>query len=143
MTFKIFIDSDIILDVLSKREPFYNSAAILFSLIEKGQIRGYTSPIIFSNVHYVLRKRISKDNTITSLKYLKSLVDVLPVDKRTIESALDSEFDDFEDAIQYFCAERNGINYFITRNKIDYKKAQINILTAKEFLSMLRTLSIN
>jgi len=143
MTFKIFIDSDIILDVLSKREPFYNSAAILFSLIEKGRIKGYSSSIIFSNVHYVLRKRISKDNTITSLKYLKSLLEVLPVDKRAIESALDSEFDDFEDAIQYFCAEQNGINYFITRNKIDYEKAQINILTAKEFLSMLHTLNIN
>ncbi|HPN33293.1 MAG TPA: PIN domain-containing protein [bacterium] len=143
MTFKIFIDSDIILDVLSKREPFYNSAAILFSLIEKGRIKGYSSSIIFSNVHYVLRKRISKDNTITSLKYLKSLLEVLPVDKRAIESALDSEFDNFEDAIQYFCAEQNGINYFITRNKIDYEKAQINILTAKEFLSMLHTLNIN
>jgi predicted nucleic acid-binding protein len=143
MTFKIFIDSDIILDVLSKREPFYNSAAILFSLIEKGKIKGYTSPIIFSNVHYVLRKRISKDNTITNLKYFKSLMDVLPVDKRAKESALDSEFDDFEDAIQDFCAEQNGTNYFITRNKIDYKKAQINILTAKEFLSMLHTLHIN
>jgi len=143
MTFKIFIDSDIILDVLSKREPFYNSAAILFSLIEKGRIKGYSSSIIFSNVHYVLRKRISKDNTITSLKYLKSLLEVLPVDKRAIESALDSEFDDFEDAIQYFCAEQNGINYFITRNKIDYEKAQINILTAKEFLSMLHTLNAN
>jgi len=143
MTFKIFIDSDIILDVLSKREPFYNSAAILFSLIEKGRIKGYSSSIIFSNVHYVLRKRISKDNTITSLKYLKSLLEVLPVDKRAIESALDSEFNDFEDAIQYFCAEQNGINYFITRNKIDYEKAQINILTAKEFLSMLHTLNIN
>jgi predicted nucleic acid-binding protein len=142
MTFKIFIDSDIILDVLSKREPFYNSAAILFSLIEKRQIKGYTSPIIFSNVHYVLRKRLSKDNTITSLKYLKSLLEILPVNKRAIESALNSEFNDFEDAIQYFCAEQNGINYFITRNKIDYEKAQINILTAKEFLSMLQTLNI-
>ena len=143
MTFKIFIDSDIILDVLSKREPFYDSAAILFSLIEKGQVKGYTSPIIFSNVHYVLRKRISKQNTITSLKYLKSLLEVLPIDKRAIDSALNSAFDDFEDAIQYFCAEQNGINYFITRNKIDYEKAQINILTAKEFLSMLHTLNIN
>jgi len=143
MTFKIFIDSDIILDVLSKREPFYDSAAILFSLIERGQIIGFTSPIIFSNVHYVLRKRVSKENTILSLKYLKSLLEVLPVDKRVIESALNSEFDDFEDAIQYFCAEQNGINFFITRNKIDYEKAQINILTAKEFLSMLHTLNIN
>jgi len=67
----------------------------------------------------------------------------LPVDKRSLESPLDSEFDDFEDVIQYSCAEQKGINYFITRNKIDYEKAQINILTAKEFISMLHTLKIN
>ncbi|RPH99997.1 MAG: PIN domain-containing protein [Calditrichaeota bacterium] len=143
MTFKIFIDSDIILDVLSKREPFYDSAAALFALIEKGKLKGYTSPIVFSNVHYVLRKRVSKQITIASLRYLKSLIHILPVDKKVIELALDSEFNDFEDAIQYFCAEQNGVNYIITRNKIDYENAEITILTAKEFLSMLKTLSNN
>jgi len=143
MTFKIFVDSDIILDVLSNREPFYDSAAILFSLIEKGTLEGYTSPIVFSNVHYVLRKRVSKQIAMESLKYLKSLIQILPIDKRAIELALDSEFDDFEDAIQYFCAEQNNIKYLITRNKIDYAKAEINILTATEFLSMLRTLETN
>ncbi len=143
MIFKVFIDSDIILDVLAKREPFYKPAALLFSLVEKGKIDGYTSPIVFSNVHYVLRKRVSKKTTINSLRYLKSLIQILPLDKRAIELALDSEFSDFEDAIQYFCAEQNSINYIITRNKIDYKKANINILTAKEFLSMLKTLSNN
>ena len=141
MTFKVFIDSDIIIDVLSKREPFYHSAAVLFSLIERRKITGYTSPVVFSNVHYVLHKRVSKRKTIESLRYLKRLIQILPLDKRAIEAALDSEFDDFEDAIQYFCAEQNGIKVMITRNKIDYKKAEINILTAKEFLAMLQTLS--
>lgn len=143
MIVKVFIDSDIILDVLSRREPFYDSAAILFSLIEKGKIKGYTSPIVFSNVHYVLRKRVSRQDTIESLRYLKGLIQILPLDKKAIESALDSQFNDFEDAIQYFCAEQNGIKYIITRNKADYEKGGINILTANEFLSMLQTLSSN
>ncbi|MBN1542706.1 PIN domain-containing protein [candidate division KSB1 bacterium] len=143
MTYKVFIDSDIILDVLAKREPFYEPAARLFSLIEKGKIDGYTSPLVFSNVHYILRKRVSKKTTIDSLRYLKNLIQILPLDKRVIEWALDSEFTDFEDALQYFCAEQNNINTLITRNKIDYKKAEINILTAKEFLSMLKTLGNN
>jgi len=143
MTFKVFVDSDIILDVLSCREPFYDSAVILFSLIEKGKLEGYTSPIVFSNVHYVLRKRVSRQIAMESLKYLKSLIQILPIDKRATELALDSEFDDFEDAIQYFCAEQNDIKYLITRNKIDYAKAEINILSAMEFISMLRTLETN
>ena len=143
MKFKIFIDSDIILDVLSMREPFYKSAAALFSLVEKRKIEGFTSPIVFSNIHYVLRKRVSKQNTLESLKSLKNLIHILPVDKRTIELALDSSFEDFEDAIQYYCAEQNRVNYFITRNKIDYQKSEIIILNAQEFLAMLHTLDIN
>jgi predicted nucleic acid-binding protein len=140
---KLFIDSDIILDVLSLREPFYQSAATLFSLVENRKIEGFTSPIVFSNVHYVLRKRVSRKTTLSSLKYLKNLIQILPVDERIIGLALDSSFEDFEDAIQYYCAEQNGINYFITRNKIDYKKAEITILNAQEFLAMLHTLDSN
>jgi predicted nucleic acid-binding protein len=139
MKFKIFIDSDVILDVLAMREPFYQSAAILFTLIESGKVEGFTSPLVFSNIAYVIRKRTSKDKTLSSLKYLKTLVQVLPIDQRMIELALDSSFDDFEDAIQYYCAQQNGLRYFITRNKIDYQKAEITILNAQEFLAMLRT----
>jgi predicted nucleic acid-binding protein len=143
MKHKVFIDSDIILDVLAMREPFYNSAARLFTLIEKRKVEGFTSPIVFSNVHYVLRKRISRQSTVDSLKYLKSLLQIVSIDKRIIELALNSIFNDFEDAIQYYCAEQNGIHYFITRNKIDYKRAEISILTAQEFLAMLHTTDSN
>lgn len=140
MKHKIFIDSDIILDLLAMREPFHGPAAALFSLIEKGKIEGYISTIVFSNIHYVLRKRLSRRETLDCLKSLKKLVRLLPVDNRTIESALDSPFDDFEDAIQCRCAEQNRIKYLITRNKADYRKAGIVILDAREFLAMLRAL---
>lgn len=143
MTFKAFIDADTILDVLAKREPFYDSAAQLFSLIEKGSIKGFTSVIVFTNVYYILRKQISFNATRESLNDLRSLLQILPVDSRMIESALGSDFTDFEDAVQYFCAETNGIKYLITRNKMDYRKAGINILSAKEFLSMVQAQSDN
>ena len=81
--------------------------------------------------------------SLTNLKYLKSLVDILPVDQNTIEFALNSSFNDFEDAIQYYCAEQNGLKYLITRNKKDYKKAKINILDAQEYLSMWFTHNSN
>jgi len=143
MKHKVFVDSDIILDVLAMREPFYNSAARLFTLIDNKKIEGFTSPIVFSNVHYVLRKRISRQNTIDSLKHLKSFIQIVPIDKRIIELALNSSFNDFEDAVQYYCAEQNGISYFITRNKIDYKRAEITILTAQEFLAMINATAFN
>lgn len=143
MKFEVFIDSDIILDVLAMREPFYRPAATLFTLIEEGKVEGFTSPIVFSNIHYVMSKRMTKENTLKALKFLKTAVRILAVDQRIVELALDSSFDDFEDAMQHYCAEQNGLRYLITRNKKDYKKAEIDVLSAHEYLTMLRTLDKN
>lgn len=68
------------------------------------------------------------------MRKLKTLINILPVDERIIEQALNSEFNDFEDAIQYFTAVNNGINLLLTRNKVDYKKSKITISTSEEFL---------
>jgi len=139
----VFIDSDIILDVLANREPFYQSAAALFSLLESNKIKGFTSVIVFVNIHYLLRKQVSGEQTRTYLNYLKTLLQILPVDVRTIELALNSSFPDFEDAVQYHCAKQNGLEYFITRNKKDYDQAEIHILNAYEYMAMLQTLASN
>lgn len=131
---EIYIDSDIILDLLAKREPFYPFSAELFSLVEEGKINAFVSPLIFSNLYYLLRKLKSKEIARKSLYKLKLLVKILPVDEKIIELALLSEFDDFEDAIQYYTAKGNNIHYLVTRNIKDYKKADITICTAEEYL---------
>ena len=138
---KIFIDSDIILDLLAKREPFYSYAAELFSLVEKGKILVYVSPLIFSNLYYIIRKLQSKEEALKSLKKLKLLVNILTIDEKLIELALISDFDDFEDAIQYYTAIENDIRFLITRNKKDYKTHAITIYTAEEYLKMRQTKS--
>ncbi len=132
---KLFLDSDIILDLLAQREPHYIHAAKLFTLIDQQKVRGFTSPVIFSNLHYLHKKMTTNAAALKNLRKLKTLVTVLPVDERVIEQSLNSEFTDFEDAIQYFTAVNNGINLIITRNKADYKKSRIAISTAEEFLS--------
>jgi predicted nucleic acid-binding protein len=130
----IFIDSDILLDLLAKREPHYTFAAKLFTLIDQRKIIGYTSPIVLANLHYLLRKLTSNALALKSLRKLKTLVNILPVDERVIEQALNSDFTDFEDAIQYFTAINNGVNLILTRNKTDFKKSKIPVTTAEEFL---------
>ncbi|MBU0560321.1 MAG: PIN domain-containing protein, partial [Bacteroidetes bacterium] len=131
---KLFVDSDIILDLLAKREPHYLHAAKLFTLIDQQEIIAFTSPLIFANLHYLLKKLTSNVSALKSLRKLKTLINILPIDERVIEQSLNSEFNDFEDAIQYFTAVNNGINLILTRNKIDYKKSKIAISTAEEFL---------
>lgn len=132
---KVFIDSDILLDLLAKREPFYDPAARLFCLIEKEKIKAYTSPNIFINIHYILRKSIGKEQALKSIQKLKLLMVILPVDEKIVNLALYSEFKDFEDAIQFFAAKEHGIKCILTRNKRDYLGNGLTILTAEEYLS--------
>jgi predicted nucleic acid-binding protein len=136
---KLFVDSDIILDLLAEREPHYIHAARLFTLINQNKIIAYTSPLIFANLHYLLKKQTTNFVALKNLRKLKTLINILPIDERVIEQSLNSEFNDFEDAIQYYTAVNNGITLIITRNKIDYKRSKIDILTAEEFLKSLDT----
>lgn len=133
---KIFIDSDIILDLFAKREPYYEHAAKLFSLIDNGKIKGFVSSLIFSNLFYILSRLKSKSQARNILLKLKVLVSILPVDEKIIELALASNFKDFEDAIQYYVAKEHNISTLITRNIKDYKNAEIIVLTAEDFISM-------
>ncbi len=136
---KLFIDSDIILDLLAKREPHYNYAAKLFSMIDDGKVKGFTSPIVFANLHYLLRKFTSNAEALKSLRKLKIMINILPIDEKVIEQALNSGFNDFEDAIQNFTAINNGIKVIITKNKKDYKKSNITISSAEEFIKTWQT----
>ena len=136
---ELFVDSDIILDLLAQREPHYIHAARLFTLIDQNAVVAYTSPLIFANLHYLLKKQSSNLLALKNLRKLKTLINILSIDEKVIEQSLNSEFNDFEDAIQYFTAVNNGITLIITRNKTDYKRSKIDVLTAEEFLKSLGT----
>lgn len=136
--YKVFIDSHVILDLLAKRVPHYFYSAMLFSLIDKGKIRAFSSSLIFSNLFYILRKLENREKAISSLKKLSLLVDILSVDSKIIDLALTSDFKDFEDAIQYYTALENYMEFIITRNKEDYKKSIIKVCSAEEFLNLYK-----
>lgn len=132
----LFVDTDIILDLLAKRELYYPYAAELFSLADSGKINIYVTPIIITNIHYILREAVGKDKTIKSLLKLKLLVKILAVDEKIVELALTSDFNDFEEAVQYYTARENNIPILLTRNKKDFKKASIAIMTADEYIKV-------
>jgi predicted nucleic acid-binding protein len=136
---RIFIDTDVILDLLLAREPFFSAATRLFLLVQDGEIEGCVSPLIFSNLFYILRKELSASEAIAALRKLKLITRVLPVDERTIDLALASSFTDFEDAIQYYTALEQGLDAVVTRNKQDFKSAKLPILTAGECVELYRS----
>ena len=131
---KVFIDTDIALDLLSQQEPHFSAAATLFTLADKGKIVVYISSLSFSNLNYLLTRQYNASESRRILNSFKVLVKVMAVDDKIIELALSSKFPDFEDAIQYFTAIENGINILLTRNIKDYKLASIAILSAEDYL---------
>lgn len=133
---KIFVDTDVCIDLLSGRKPFNKTAEILFSMADNSKIKIYISSLSFANIDYVLRSQYSTTHSRQIMAKFKTLVNVLPVDSKTIDLAIASDFNDFEDALQYSCAIEHNLTTLITRNVKDYKKASIKIATPETFVSM-------
>ena len=135
---RIFVDTNIILDLLSKREPFYQESADLFSLADKKIIEIYISALSIANTSYILTRLTNFEGAKLILRKLRLIVNILALDDKVIGLALnDNSFADFEDGLQYFTALENNIDTIITRNLKDFKPAKIPVLTAKQFIEIL------
>lgn len=132
---KIFIDSDIFLDVLLKRKNV-NCAAELMEKIIRKKVRGYTSPLVIANLHYIMTKLENKNKSIENIKKIRKFISILTINEEIIDDALSINATDFEDAIQFKTAEKNEINFIITRNKKDYRKSKLPVMDAEEFLKL-------
>ena len=131
---KLFVDTDVVIDLLSARQPHYKYASELFSLADIGAIRLYVSSLTFANVHYILSKQLSASESRKLLLRFKTLVTVLSVNDKIVELALASSFADFEDAIQFHAAIENNVSIILTRNLKDFKKATIPVMTPQQYL---------
>lgn len=134
----IFLDTNIVLDLLAHRMPFYTEAAKLFSLADKKKIVVSVSALCLADINYILSKQIPEMEVRKILRKFKVLVTVLPLDDKITDLALNSEFRDFEDAIQYFTAIENDQDLIITRNQPDFKESKIPVMTAGEFLKSFK-----
>lgn len=135
---KVLIDSDVILDSFFNREPFVEFSRKILSLCELGKIKGYLTPLTYSNLYYLL-KRVSKhEKVINNLKRLFQITEILPMGKKNVELALVSNLKDFEDALQNYAATNYGeINFILTRNLKDYKKSNLGIFTPETYLKSI------
>ncbi|QOI97041.1 MAG: PIN domain-containing protein [Flammeovirgaceae bacterium] len=134
---RAFVDTDIILDLLAERNPFYKSAAILFSKADRGDITLCVSTLSFANTHFLLRKKFSERESRKILMGFKTLVHILATTDKVIDRALASGFSDFEDAVQYYTASENNVNLLLTRNLKDYKLAKIPVMTAEAYIKTI------
>src|SRR4051812_26375343 len=112
---KLLIDTNIILDLLSRREEFYLEAQQLFTLADHNEVHLIVTALSFANTHYLLSKSLKAAEARKILLKFKILVDVVPFDNKILDLSLVSDFKDFEDAIQYYSAVENGADKIITR----------------------------
>jgi predicted nucleic acid-binding protein len=134
---KVFIDSDVIVDFLTNRKPHSNQSAKVLNLCIENTVKGYISPVIVSNVYYVLRKKIDKQELKNKLKTIVNFLEVIVMNKKSILTALNSDFNDFEDALQNYAVESTDVKTIITRNVKDYKKSKLSVYTPDSFLKTL------
>ena len=140
MLSNLFIDTDVILDVVLNRENHYADSAGIFKCFENHTVKLYTSSSIIINAQYIGQKQISKEKCQAALKYLLEYFEFLEPTKLIVTEAYNSKFSDIEDAIQYFTAKNCGfIDFIITRNIKDYKKENngVTVLTPAQFLKQL------
>tara|TARA_Y100000588_G_C14069508_1_gene845162 strand:- start:30 stop:455 length:426 start_codon:yes stop_codon:yes gene_type:complete len=135
MNKRVFIDTNIILDLLGERDPFYEASAKLASLADKGIILLVVSPISFATVNYFLSKFESPKIAKEKLRKFKVLCEVSTIDEEIIEKGLSSNFKDFEDSLQYFSALDSECEIIISRNAKDFQKSSLPVMTAAQFLN--------
>jgi predicted nucleic acid-binding protein len=135
---KIFVDTNIVLDLLARREPYYDEAAELFSLADRKQIELSVSSLTIANTSYALLSQMDPNKAKAVLRKLRLILNVLPLDDKIIGLALNDEtFSDFEDGLQYFTAIEHEQELIISRKLKDFKNSRLPTMTAKQFIASL------
>jgi predicted nucleic acid-binding protein len=132
----IFIDSDVILDIIFERKPYYYSSQKILSLVEKNYFTGFTSSLILANCYYIISNHKNKVTAQKTISKLRSILTILPFTDKEIGESLNSNINDFKDGAQYFIAVNNGLDTIITRNIQDYKNVDIKVFLPKDFLEL-------
>ncbi len=144
MKYNIFIDSDVVIDFFTDREPHVNPASELFELNERQEIKLYISAISINNIYYIVRKFLGHKKTLEVIETLTEIMEIVGTTKKEIVQALKNKFTDYEDSIQYSSALTiKNLDLIVTRNIKDYKKSEIAVMTPINFLKMKDKINFN
>jgi predicted nucleic acid-binding protein len=132
---RVLIDTNIILDFLLQREPFFYDAELLFQAIETDRIIGYVTATTLTDIFYIARKYTrSIDKARQAISEILTVMLICPVNRAVLKSAFDSGFVDFEDAVQIFCAVDRGLDAIATRDTKGFLNSSVLVLSIQELL---------
>lgn len=137
MASKLFIDSDVVIDFFTDREPHANPASELFELNEKGEVQLHLSAVSINNIYYIVRRYLGHKKTLEVVEALVDMTETIGTTRKEIIQALKNDFKDYEDSVQYSSALTiDGIEAIITRNVKDYRNSKIAVMTPLSYLQM-------
>jgi predicted nucleic acid-binding protein len=132
----IWIDSDVLLDHLLRRDPWNEAATELLVRGAAGQIDLRSSALVFANVHYILRKLVGKPAALRDIQRLAAFIGIANMGQVEVTRAFDSGMSDFEDALQIATAIRvPNLSAILTRNLGDYAQAGVPAMTPRDWLA--------
>lgn len=138
MVSKILIDTNVLIDYILEREPFFDDAMRVISSCIDGSVKGYIAAHSISNMFFILRKDFTIKERREILSNLCTIFEVEGIDKTKLILALSNEeFSDFEDCLQMECAKRCGVDYIVTRNIADFTSSEIEAVLPSEYLKLL------
>ena len=134
---KLLIDTNVVLDVLLRREPFFRTAAEVLNLTQRDEVREYVSASAITDIYYIANKQMKDCDAVRDLlKRLLMVVSVVAVSEREIQNALNLAWGDFEDSVQYSVALLNEMDGIVTRNPSDYQEANMRIWLPEQALEL-------
>jgi predicted nucleic acid-binding protein len=134
---KVLFDLNIILDVLQKREPFYEHSARMLAYAEMGKIQGWVAAHSMTTLFYLVAKNQSVEIARLTLSGLLQFLSIAAVDQSVIEQAMNLAYRDFEDAVQMMCALQNKVDYLVTRNVRDFQPALISVIQPVDLAALI------
>jgi len=134
---KLFLDTNVVLDVLADRKPHAADAAFVLSLVERGDAQGFVGAHTVTTLFYLLERSLGLRKAKRAIHDVLRLVDVVPVDQDRLLQALAMNWRDFEDAVQAACAAKVVVDYFVTRNPSDFSGSDPDVITPAELAAVL------
>jgi predicted nucleic acid-binding protein len=129
----VFVDTNVILDVLLQNEGFWRDSLKIIRFAELGEIRACVSASSITDIFYVIRKKLPISAARSAIENLLDLFEIISVDETDLRGALTLPIDDMEDALQAWCAEKTGADMLVTRNINDFNDIDIPVTTPADF----------
>ena len=135
---KIFIDTNILLDVILHRADFYKQAAAIWADCESRKVQGYVSAISLNNMHYIMRKKVDSDTALEYVRLVLNVFSIVPLDESILRLAVDLPQKDFEDAIQTFSAVQIKADCIVTRDKSHFSNHYMPVISPVEYVDFFQ-----